>query len=59
MEHSGISYLEVLVLFEQWAGHRLLSEKVLRPHVRAHRPIYGSSVLVSKGIEIRQGCRFG
>ena len=34
------------------------SEKVTRPHVRAHRPISISSVLVSEGIEIRQGCRF-
>ena len=56
--HFGISYLEVLILFEQWAGHRLLSEKVTRPHVRAHRPISISSVPVSEGIEIRQGCRF-
>ena len=38
MGHFGISYLEVMILFEQWASHRLLSEKVTRPHVRAHRP---------------------
>ena len=40
------SYPEVLILFEQWAGHRLLSEMVARPHVRAHRSISISSVLV-------------
>ena len=28
MGHFGISFLELLILFEQWAGHRLLSEKV-------------------------------
>ena len=56
--HFGVSYLEVLTLFKQGAGHRLLSEKVTQPHVRAHRPISISSVLVSEGIEIRQGCRF-
>ena len=28
--------MEVLTLFEQWAGHRLLSEKVTRPRERAH-----------------------
>ena len=39
MGHFGVSYLEVLILFEQWAGHRLLSEKVARPHVTANRPI--------------------
>ena len=26
--HFGISLLALLILFEQWAGHRLLSEKV-------------------------------
>ena len=38
--HFGISFLELLILFEQWAGHRLLSEKVTRPHVRANRLIF-------------------
>ena len=50
-----MSYSEVLILFEQWAGHGLLSEKVVRPHVREQSQISISSVLVSKGIEIRQG----
>ena len=50
--HFGISFLELLILFEQWAGHRLLSEKVTRPHVRAHRPILVPSVPVTEGIEI-------
>ena len=44
--------------FEQWASHRLLSEKVTRPHVRANRPILIPSVPVSEGTEIRQGCQF-
>ena len=44
--------------FEQWAGHRLLSEKVNGPHVRANRPILIPSVPVSEGIEIRHGCQF-
>ena len=56
--HFGISFLKLLILFEQWAGHRLLSEKVTRPHVRAGRPILFLSVLVSEGIEIRHGCQF-
>ena len=55
LRHYGVSYLEVLILFEQWADHRLLSEKVIRHHVRAHRPISVSSVLVSEGIKILQG----
>ena len=36
--HFGISFLELSILFEQWAGHRLLSERVTRPYVRANRP---------------------
>ena len=56
--HFGISFLELLILFEQWAGHRLLCEKVTRPHVRANRPILIPSVPVSEGIEIRHGCQF-
>ena len=50
--------MELLILFEQWAGHRLLIEKVTRPHVGAHRPILIPSVPVSEGIEIRNGCQF-
>ena len=56
--HFGISFLQLLILFEQWAGHRLLSEKVIRPHVRANRPILIPSVPVSEGIEIRHGYQF-
>ena len=56
--HFGVSFLERLILFEQWAGRRLLSEKVTRPHVRANRPILIPSVPVSEGIEIRHGCQF-
>ena len=37
MVHFGISYLEVYHVFEQRAGHWLLSEKVTRPFERAHR----------------------
>ena len=56
--HHGVSYPELSILFEQLVGHRLLSEKVVRSHERAHRPLSVSSSLVTTGIEIRQGCRF-
>ena len=56
--HFGVSFSELLILFERWAGHRLLSEKVIRPHVRANRPMLIPSVPVSEGIEIRHGCQF-
>ena len=55
--HFGVSFLELLILFEQWAGHRLLSEKATWPHVRANRPMLIPSVPVS-GIDIRHGCQF-
>ena len=58
MGHFGVSFLELLILFEQWAGHRLLGEKVTRPHTRAGRPISLPSVPVSEGIEKRHGCQF-
>ena len=58
MGHFGVSFLELVILFEQWAGHRLLGEKVTRPHVRAGRAISVSSVSASEGIEIRHGCLF-
>ena len=38
--HFGVSFFELLILFEQWAGHRLLSEKVTRPRTRASRITY-------------------
>ena len=50
--------MELLILSEQWAGHRLLSEKVTRRHAGANRPILIPSVPVSEGIEIRHGCQF-
>ena len=49
MGNFGGSYLEVLVLLEQWAGHRLLSEKVTRPHLRANRLISFPLCLYQKG----------
>ena len=35
--HFGVSFWELLILFEQWAGHRLLSEKVTWPRVSCVR----------------------
>ena len=58
MEHFGISFLELLIFFEQWAGHRLLSEKVTRPHVRANAQFRFLLCLFQKESKIRQGCQF-
>ena len=35
----GISYFELLLMFEIFAGHRLLAEKTVRPHLRPRRPL--------------------
>ena len=58
MGHFGVSYLEMLILFEHWLCHRLLSENVTRMHLRANRPICFPPAPVSEGIQIRQGCQF-
>ena len=54
----GGSFFEVLILFEQRTCHRLLSEKVTRPHIRPRRPILIPSAPVSEGVETRQECQF-
>ena len=36
----GISYFELLLMFEIFAGHRLHAEKAIRPHLRPRRPCF-------------------
>ena len=43
MGHFGVSSLEILFLFEQWAGHRLLSEKSYQA-TRTGQPFYFHSL---------------
>ena len=55
----GISYLELLLMFEVFTGHRLLTEKTVRTHLRPRRPLFFFSVFpVGIGQEIRNGCQF-
>ncbi len=54
----GISYFELLLMFEIFAGHRLHAEKAIRPHLRPRRPLGFSGFSVGKGQEIRHGCQF-
>ena len=56
--YFGVSFVELLILLELRAGHRLLSEKVNWPHVRENRPTLIPSAPVSEGIEIRHDCQF-
>ena len=55
---GGVSYLEELILYERWAGERLVLEKVLPYSGRAGRPISVSAVPVGPGIDIWRSCRF-
>ena len=54
----GISYFELLLMFEIFAGHRLHAEKAVRPHLRPRRPLVFSGFPVGLGQEIRHGCQF-
>ena len=54
----GISYFELLLMFEIYAGHRLHAEKAIRSHLRPRRPLVFPGFLVGIGQEIRHGCQF-
>ena len=54
----GVSYLELLILYERWAGERLVLDKVLPYGKTAGRPISVSAVPVGPGIDIWRSCRF-
>ena len=55
----GISYLELLLMFEVYTGHRLQTEKTVLPHLRSHRPLAFSGFFCWHRVqEIRHGCQF-
>ena len=45
-------------MFEVYTGHRLQTEKTVRPHLRSRRPLAFSGFSVGIGQEIRHGCQF-
>ena len=55
---GGISYLELLILYELWAGERLFLEKAHPRYLRPGRPISVSAVPFGPGIDIWRSCRF-
>ena len=55
---GGISYLELLILYEKWAGERLVIEGAVPFARRVGRPISVSAVPVGPGIDIGRSCRF-
>ena len=58
MGNFGVSYLEILILFEKWMGHRLLPEKTVPIQNRPGRAVHIGPSPVSDGVQIRVGCQF-
>ena len=53
-----VSFVEVLILYEQWAGERLCLESAIPRHRRVGRPISVLAVPFGPGIDIWRSCRF-
>ena len=54
---GGISHVELLILYELWAGERFQFEKAVPRCKRVDRPISVSAVPFGPGIDIRRSCR--
>ena len=55
---GGVSYVELLIMYELWAGERLSLEKAHLRYLRPGRPISVSAVLFGPGTDIWRSCRF-
>ena len=55
---GGVSFVEILILYELWAGERLCLENAVPRHRRVGRPISVSAVPLGPGIDIWRSCRF-
>ena len=55
---GSVSFVELLILYEQWAGERLCLESAIPRHRRVGRPISVSAVPFGPGIDIWRSCRF-
>ena len=55
---GGVSYLELLILYELWAGERLVPEVATPVGKRVGRPISVSAVPVGPGTNIGRSCMF-
>ena len=55
---GGISYVELLILYELWARERVSLEKATPRYLRPGRPISVSAVPFGPGIDIWRSCRF-
>ena len=52
------SFVEILILYELWAGERLDLEKAVPQHRRPGRPISMSAVPFGPGTDVWRSCRF-
>ena len=55
---GSVSFVELLILYEQWAGERLRLEIAIPRYRRVGRPISVSAVPFGPGIDIWRSCRF-
>ena len=55
---GGVSYVELLILYELWAGERLSLEKAHPRYLRPGRPISVSAVPFGPSTDIWRSCRF-
>ena len=55
---GGISFVELFILYELWAGERFSLEKAHPRYLRPGRPISVSAVPFGSGIDIWRSCRF-
>ena len=55
---GGVSDVDLLILYELWAGERLSLEEAVPRYLRPGRPILVSVVPFGPGIDIWRSCRF-
>ena len=55
---GGVSYVELVILYDLWAGERLSLEKAHLRYLRPGRPISVSAVPFGPGTDIWRSCRF-
>ena len=53
-----VCFVELLILYELWAGQRLILEKAHPRYLRPERPISVSAFPFGPGIDIWRSCRF-
>ena len=55
---GGVSFVEMFILYELWAGERLVLEKAVLRYQRPWRPLSVLAVPLGPGTDIWRSCRF-